>query len=69
MSKSKLDWLIQLRRCSKKETLETIINNTSKKLEGDELTRFLLAADHRLAEIEMGRLYDKIPASVWQYVK
>ncbi|PLM17188.1 hypothetical protein CWN58_28930 [Klebsiella quasipneumoniae] len=25
--------------------------------------------DHRLAEMAMGKFYDKIPAGVWKYVK
>ncbi|EBR8575574.1 hemolysin activation protein, partial [Salmonella enterica subsp. enterica serovar Java] len=25
--------------------------------------------DHRLAELTMNRLYDKVPASVWQFVR
>ncbi|EAN0197750.1 hemolysin activation protein, partial [Salmonella enterica] len=25
-------------------------------------------ADHRLAELTMNKLYDKIPPSVWKYV-
>ncbi|WP_264755471.1 Hha/YmoA family nucleoid-associated regulatory protein, partial [Klebsiella pneumoniae] len=28
-----------------------------------------LAVDHRLAEMAMGKFYDKIPAGVWKYVK
>lgn len=35
----------------------------------DELETFYAASDHRLAEITMGKLYDKIPASVWKYVR
>ncbi|NGX74356.1 hypothetical protein EJB37_27915 (plasmid) [Klebsiella pneumoniae] len=27
------------------------------------------AVDHRLAEMAMGKFYDKIPAGVWKYVK
>ncbi|ECB2952088.1 hemolysin activation protein, partial [Salmonella enterica subsp. enterica] len=25
--------------------------------------------DHRLAELTMNKLYDKVPASVWKYVQ
>ncbi|EMG0073481.1 transcriptional regulator, partial [Enterobacter hormaechei] len=27
------------------------------------------AADHRLAELTMNKLYDKIPSSVWKFVR
>lgn len=66
--KAKRDWLFQLRRCSKKETLEKIISSAQQKLSTDELEFFNAAADHRLAELIMNKVYDKIPASVWQYV-
>ncbi|EDW1411312.1 hemolysin activation protein, partial [Salmonella enterica subsp. enterica] len=39
------------------------------KLSDDELEMFNSAADHRLAELTMNRLYDKVPASVWQFVR
>ncbi|EBW5029005.1 hypothetical protein DPS16_23100 [Salmonella enterica subsp. enterica serovar Enteritidis] len=39
------------------------------KLSNDELESFNSAADHRLAELTMNRLYDKVPASVWQFVR
>ncbi len=35
----------------------------------DELKHFYAEVDHRLAEMTMGKLYDKIPAGVWKYVK
>lgn len=38
-------------------------------LSDDELEHFNAAVDHRLAEMTMGKLYDKIPASIWKYVK
>ncbi|EBR0061292.1 hemolysin activation protein [Salmonella enterica subsp. enterica serovar Virchow] len=67
--KSKSDWLFQLRRCSNKETLERVAESNSYKLSDDELEMFNSAADHRLAELTMNRLYDKVPASVWQFVR
>ncbi|EAA3387484.1 hemolysin expression modulator Hha [Salmonella enterica subsp. enterica serovar Potsdam] len=67
--KSKSDWLFQLRRCSNKETLERVAESNRYKLSDDELEMFNSAADHRLAELTMNRLYDKVPASVWQFVR
>lgn len=69
MMKSKYDWLFQLRKCSNKETLEKVAESNRYKLSNDELENFNSAADHRLAELTMNRLYDKVPASVWQFVR
>ncbi|ECP2364621.1 hypothetical protein IAJ37_004821 [Salmonella enterica] len=33
------------------------------------MVKFYSAADHRLAEIIMNKLFDKIPVSVWQHVR
>ncbi|HAT1685220.1 TPA: hemolysin expression modulator Hha [Klebsiella oxytoca] len=67
--KSKHDWLFQLRKCSNKETLEKVAELNRYKLSADELEMFNSAADHRLAELTMNRLYDRVPASVWQFVR
>lgn len=65
----KKDFLMRLRRCSTIETLEKVIDHMKDKLPTAELVDFYGAADHRLAELIMGKLYDKVPATVWQYVK
>ncbi|PAV02567.1 hemolysin activation protein [Arsenophonus sp. ENCA] len=67
--KTKQQWLLQFRRCSNEETLYKIAERISKKISGDEYANFQLAVDHRLAEIRMNTLYDKVPASVWKYVR
>ncbi|KFX10710.1 Hha/YmoA family nucleoid-associated regulatory protein [Pectobacterium atrosepticum] len=61
--------LYRLRKCSNRETLEKVIDIGSDKYIGDELEAFNSAADHRLAEIVMGKRYDAIPSAVWQFVK
>ncbi|HDL7647737.1 hemolysin expression modulator Hha [Yersinia enterocolitica] len=65
----KIDWLLKLRRCSCLETLEKVIDKNRNDLTNDDLEKFNSAADHRLAELTMNKLYDKVPASVWHYVK
>ncbi|ELK6656371.1 hemolysin expression modulator Hha [Kluyvera ascorbata] len=65
---TKQEWILRLRRCTSKETLEKIIDNNKYKLSNDDLEQFNSAVDHRLAELTMGKLYDKVPASVWKYV-
>ncbi|EAQ6365583.1 hemolysin expression modulator Hha [Salmonella enterica] len=67
--KNKHEWLYQLRKCSNKKTLEKITESNRYKLSDDELEMFNSAADHRLAELTMNRLYDKVPASVWQFIR
>ena len=66
MAKSKQEWLYQLRRCSSLKTLEKII---AKNQGSDKIEAFNSAVDHRLAELTMNKLYDKVPASVWKHVK
>ena len=46
----------------------TIIEKNQNSLPPSELESFNAAADHRLAELTMNKLYDKIPPSVWKYV-
>ncbi|WP_457913696.1 HHA domain-containing protein [Candidatus Gillettellia adelgis] len=66
---TKNDYLMRLRRCTKINTLERVIEKNKYELSDDELAIFYSAADHRLAELTMNKLYDKIPISVWKYVK
>ncbi|WP_244157321.1 Hha/YmoA family nucleoid-associated regulatory protein [Serratia oryzae] len=47
------------------ETLEKVIDKNKYDLTNDQLETFYSAADHRLAELTMGKLYDKIPATAW----
>lgn len=67
--KTRQDWLFQLRKCTTKDTLEKVIEINRYKLPVSEHEAFYSAADHRLAEIVMNKLYDKVPAGVWKYVK
>ncbi|TQI81619.1 hemolysin expression modulating protein [Serratia fonticola] len=66
---TKIDWIMQLRRCTSVSTLEKVIDKNKYELNNDQLETFYAAADHRLAELTMGKLYDKIPAIVWQYIR
>ncbi|MDE9103359.1 hemolysin expression modulator Hha, partial [Klebsiella pneumoniae] len=56
-------------RCTSKETLERIIEKNQYSLSDDELEHFNAAVDHRLAEMTMGKLYDRVPPGVWKFVK
>lgn len=66
---TKIDYLMRLRKCTNIETLERVIEKNKYELSDDELVLFNSAADHRLAELTMNKLYDKIPSSVWKYVR
>ncbi|CAM7673956.1 Modulating protein YmoA [Klebsiella pneumoniae] len=66
---TKQEWIFRLRRCTSQDTLERVIEKNKYSLSDDELEHFYAAVDHRLAEMTMGKLYDKIPASIWKYVR
>ncbi len=66
---TKTEYLLRLRKCTTIDTLERVIEKNKYELSNDELELFYSAADHRLAELTMNKLYDKIPVSVWRYVK
>ncbi|EIE0923247.1 hemolysin activation protein [Escherichia coli] len=55
-------------RCSVDAYLEKVITRTRYKLTPAELEAFNSAVDHRLAELTMNKLYDRVPTSVWKYV-
>jgi hemolysin expression modulating protein len=60
---------MRLRRCQSIDTLERVIEKNKYELPDNELAVFYSAADHRLAELTMNKLYDKIPTSVWKFVR
>ncbi|WP_034912809.1 MULTISPECIES: HHA domain-containing protein [Erwinia] len=66
---TKTDYLMRLRRCRSIDTLERVIEKNKYELSENELAVFYSAADHRLAELTMNKLYDKVPVSVWKYVR
>lgn len=67
---TKIEWLMRLRRISNRATLEKVIERKAyEELEADERAAFVAAADHRLAELIMGQLFDKVPKSAWTWVK
>ncbi len=66
---TKTDYLMRLRRCRSLDTLERVIEKNKYELSDEELAIFYSAADHRLAELTMNKLYDKVPGSVWKFVR
>jgi hemolysin expression modulating protein len=65
MAKTKQEWLYQLRR----NTLGKIIHKNRGTLLTSERESLNSAADHRLAELITGKLYDRIPKEIWKYVR
>ena len=55
---TKTDYLMRLRRCQTIDTLERVIEKNKYEL-----------SDNRLAELTMNKLYDKIPSSVWKFIR
>ncbi|KAA8726350.1 MAG: hemolysin expression modulator Hha [Ewingella americana] len=66
---NKIDYLMRLRKCTTIDTLERVIEKNKYELSDDELELFYSAADHRLAELTMNKLYDKVPVAVWKFVR
>ena len=66
---TKTDWLMKFRRCHTLETLETVYENLSYKIPDDEGFAMTQAYDHRKAEFAAGKLFDRVPAYVWRFVK
>lgn len=65
---NKQDYLYRLRRCKNIATLDKVIERNKYRMSDKEFIEFLSAADHRYAEIKMGKYYDKIPRTVWTLV-
>ena len=66
---TKTDYLMRLRRCQSIDTLERVIEKNKYELSDNELAVFYSAAEHRLAELPMNKLYDKIPSTVWKFIR
>nr|WP_089529240.1 hemolysin expression modulator Hha [Pantoea ananatis] len=63
------DWLFRLRKINRIDTLEKVIDKNKYELSERELVVFYSASDHRLAELTVGKLFDKVPASVWKLIQ
>lgn len=63
---TKMDFLLRLRRCSKLDTLELVVSHQRERMSREWINEFELAADHRRAEIITGKLFDRVPGTVWR---
>ncbi len=62
-------WLFRLRCLNNIDSLDKVIEKKNYELRNGELIVFMGAADHRLAEIITGQLYDKVPKNIWHLVR
>ncbi len=70
VNQTKQEFLLKLRRCMTIETLDKVIeHNKYSLLTSEERENFISAADHRLAELTIGRNFDRIPAGAWKLVR
>ncbi|HDC4825630.1 TPA: hypothetical protein O8U84_004714 [Escherichia coli] len=65
---TKSDYLFKFRRSSSLETLEKVYEHMSDNVDPQEFMAFMSAYDHRKAEITVGKIFDKVPPSVWRLV-
>ena len=66
---TKQEWILRLRRCTSKETLERVIEKNKYSLSDDELEHFNAAVDHRLGGGAGGKVYDRGAPRGWAFVK
>lgn len=66
---AKQDFLFKFRRSASLETLERVFEHMRDNVAQQDMMDFLSAYDHRKAEITVGRIFDKVPSSVWRLVR
>ncbi|MBL5885709.1 hypothetical protein I7V28_19600 [Lelliottia amnigena] len=69
MSENKQQYLMTFRKCSTFVTLDIVYERLNEKYGRANMMELSGAYDHRKAELTMQRLYDKVPASVWAFVR
>ncbi|MCW6016610.1 hypothetical protein K1Y38_28135 [Serratia marcescens] len=65
----KQSFLFKFRKASNIDTLERMYEHMRDKVDDNDVAFFLGAYDHRKAELAVGRIFDKVPACAWKYVK
>lgn len=63
------EWLFKFRRYQNLETLDKVYEHLSYTGNPAEELQMTQAYDHRKAELATGKLFDRVPKHVWQYVK
>jgi haemolysin expression modulating protein len=66
---TRTEWLLKFRRYQNLETLEKVYEHLQYTGDAQEEFAMTSAYDHRKAEFAAGKLFDRVPKHVWQYVK
>lgn len=66
---TKTDYLMKFRRCLTLATLEKVYEHLHYTADPAHQCAIDSAYDHRKAEFAAGKLFDRVPAHVWTYVK
>lgn len=66
---TRTEWLLKFRRYQTQETLEKVYEHLSYTRDAAEEPAMTQAYDHRKAELAAGKLFDRVPKHMWQYVK
>jgi len=66
---TRTDWLFKFRRIHSPDKLDQLYEHLSYTGEPAEMYAMTQAWDHRKAELAAGKLFDRVPAHVWQFVK
>ncbi|WP_240153481.1 Hha/YmoA family nucleoid-associated regulatory protein [Erwinia amylovora] len=66
---TRTEWLMKFRRCQTIDTLEKVYEHLRYTGDAKEELAMTQAYDHRKAEFAAGKLFDRVPKHVWQYVK
>lgn len=66
----RLDYLYMFRRCSSLESVEKLFEHKrNMDVPLGEYLEFVGAYDHRKAELIHQKLWDRVPAAAWKYVR
>jgi len=63
------DWIYKFRRLHSLETLDKLYEHLCYTVDASEQYAMTQAWDHRKAELAAGKLFDRVPATVWRYVQ
>ncbi|ORM59204.1 hypothetical protein PRCB_09100 [Pantoea rodasii] len=66
---TRTEWLLKFRRYQNLDTLEKVYEHLQYTGDAQEEFAMTSAYDHRKAEFAAGKLFDRVPKHVWQYVK
>lgn len=66
---NRMDYLYKFRKCLQLDSVERLYEHLRDKIPASDQMMFLSAYDHRKAEIICGKMWDKVPAQAWGFVR